>query len=123
MGIIITGIVIDLGLRTVFRLVRLRVINLLGAFEGINLPHRLVVSNAQNARKAKREAAVMAVGTHDVVEGYFENQQRFDSAEAAEFFERVLLEEFCQLVDFCIRETGIGFADIFQLIAIFYRKV
>ena len=71
----------------------MRAVDFFHAREGIDLAHRLIVTNAQNAREAQGEAAVVAVRSHDIVEGDLENHERLDQPRAAKVFERVFEKE------------------------------
>ncbi len=87
-------------------------VDLLDAGEGVDLLHGLVVADAEDAGEAEGEAAGVAVGAHDVVEGDFEDAEGFDGAEVAVVLEGVRGEPGGELGDFGVGDAGVGFADV-----------
>ena len=98
-------------------LVDLGLVDLFDALEGVDLVEGLVVADAEDAGEAQGEAAGVAVGAHDVVEGDFEDAEGLDGAEVAVVFERVGLEPVGQFGDLGVGDAGVGFADVEQLAA------
>src|SRR5262249_15014675 len=70
----------------VLRLLRavLTQVNLLHSLHRICLVWRFVGTQTNYTWEAECEAAFMAIGAHDVVEGYFEDDHRLDQAPVAE---------------------------------------
>ena len=61
--------------------VDLALVDLFDAGYGVDFGQGFVGADAQDAWEAEREAAAVAVGAHDVVEGDFEDDERLDGAE------------------------------------------
>ena len=82
--------------------------------EGVDFGDGLVFSDSQNSWEAEGEAAGVAGGAHDVIEGDFEDNEGLDSAEVAVVDEGVGFEEGGQGGDFLVGEAGVGFANVFE---------
>src|SRR5438067_3093298 len=90
-------------------------VNFFHALHSIGLVGWFVWPQADYAGEAQGEAALVAVGAHDVVEGYFEDDFCFYKAGVAEVSQRVLLEPLGHLRDLDIGDSGVGFADVHQV--------
>ena len=80
------------------------------AGEGIDFGEGFVVSNVYDAGEAEGEAAGVAGGTHDVVEGDFEDAEWLDGAEVAVVFEGVGFEPGGEFEDLGVGYAGVGLA-------------
>ena len=87
------------------------------AIECIDLIRPLVLTDSQNARKAKRETAFVAVRALYVVEGYFQHNLWLYGSAVAFVFHRVLQKIAGKFADFRVGEPGIRLAHIEQTIA------
>ena len=86
--------------------------------ESVDLFHRLVGAESQDAGEAERVAAIVAIALHHVVEGDFDDDFRLDNQLAAVGFQGVIEEPLGHGEDFFVREAAVGFADIAQAFAI-----
>ena len=93
----------------------LRVKQLGHSLEGVDFFDRLVGAEAQDAGKAERVAAVVAITLHDVVEGDFDDDFWLDNQLAAVRFHGVVEEPLGHGEDFLIGEPAVGFADVAQV--------
>jgi len=90
----------------------LRIENFADAGEGVDFSDGLVWAEADDAREAQGEAAVVAVGALNIVEGDLEDDGGFDVALEAAVFGGVLEKILSEFTDLDIREAGVGFANV-----------
>src|SRR6266516_1464412 len=86
--------------------------------QSVDFGHRLIGSCAKNPRKAQRETTLVPAGSLYVIESDFDHQPGFDNSTKSLIFERVFQEKFRVFRDFGVREAGIGFSDVSQLLAV-----
>src|SRR4029077_10781294 len=92
------------------------------AFKRINLPRRLIRTDAHNSRKSKRKSAFVTFGELNVVEGHLQNDFRLHDSPESPVFQRVRQKIVRKLANLGVRESGVGLADVEQTIAFAHRK-
>src|ERR1700688_4694691 len=79
--------------------------------EGVNLRHRLVGPQTQDARESEGVATFVALRLLNIVEGHLHDHSRLNSSARAQIFDGVLEEIFCTCFDFRVSESRIRFAN------------
>src|SRR5579872_5693112 len=92
------------------------------SFNAVGILGRLVGTQPDNTRESERISALVPVGTHHVIESYFQNDLGLDNTPESLIFDRVLQKPRGHLQKLSISETGISFPDVNQSVSIPNRK-
>src|SRR5215475_9252773 len=86
--------------------------------ESVEVRGGFVGADTEDAGKAQGVTAGVAVGSLDVVEGHFEDDEGLHDAEVALVFNGVFPKKLGEFQDLGIREAGVGFANVEELVAV-----
>ena len=89
----------------------------------VDLSNRLVGTQANDPGEAQGIAAVVTVGAHHSIKSDFQHNLGLHVAHVAVIDQSVREEPLRHFVDLDVRQSGISFADVDQLLAFAHGKV
>src|SRR5256885_14187067 len=96
--------------------------NFADAGERVDFLGSFVRAQAHDARKTERVAAVVTVGTLDIVEGDFQNDVGLDAAAVTEIFHGMREEVAREFLDLDVCQARISFADVDEAMIVANRE-